>query len=297
MNKNKVMMRKTNCILRALGWTAISVMVGSFTAKAQQGPISMTLTGVQGSVTDIGVSGGVTDTFGPGSFYIGLYQFTINGIAANASTCNPLTTSDSLIPSSGLQVGQTFSSICLSPDGLLDWSEHTYDYDSFSQAAHSANPPWIGNDGIQNAAYLWQLFGDGRNLTGPQGGGLAMAMYAALYQSTGYGVLGNPGDFIPNFSDDPTAGGFYTSYLNYLTRYGPLSGPLGVSANAQVGYMLTPDPDQSGSGQEFIMLSPNTPQLTPVPEPTTLIAASMLLIPFGASALHIFRGRNRGLTF
>lgn len=270
---------------------AAVLVAGSAVTGWAQGPVTMQLSGVSDSATDVGITSGPQGmNAAPGQDYIGLYQFTITAISG---TVNP-GTQDSLIPSSGLYVGETFNSVCLSPNGGLGWSPYTYDYDNFAQAAGSAIPAaWATSNGvpvgIQNAAYLWQLFGS-KVTSGAQGAGLAMAMYAALYQSTGYGVLGNPNNFVPNFSQDAAAGAAYASYLSYLTTFGSQSSSLGVAANALNGYMLVPDP--LDGTQEFIILSPTAPNLTPVPEPTTFIAGGLLLLPLGASTLRILRKRK-----
>ena len=62
-----------------------------------------------------------------------------------------------------------------------------------------------------------------------------------------------------------------------------------ANANAKyTGYLLIPTPEsQYGLNAQEMFYN-----VTPVPEPTTLIAGALLLLPFGASTLRVLR-RNR----
>jgi hypothetical protein len=136
--------------------------------------------------------------------------------------------------------------------------------------------------GIQNAAFLWNAFG-GKVTTGSQGAGLAEAMYQVLYDSTGYGAL-NTGilSFTPEFGTDQIAQDYYKECIDYLAANGSA-----VAENVHNMGILVPNPEDSsiGAGQEFIFISA-------VPEPSTIIAGALMLLPFGASTLRILR-RNR----
>ena len=71
-----------------------------------------------------------------------------------------------------------------------------------------------------------------------------------------------------------------------------------MAATLAGGYVVVPS-DLAGSGptgpsdQEFLLLAPDeTPILEAVPEPTTMIAGALLLLPFGASVLRILRKKK-----
>ena len=52
-------------------------------------------------------------------------------------------------------------------------------------------------------------------------------------------------------------------------------------------------PNSSQMGTDFDPTAFGTATLTPVPEPTTIIAGALLLLPFGASTLRILRRKTR----
>ena len=109
----------------------------------------------------------------------------------------------------------TFWTTCLSPAGVIDGGSPaaTYYYESFAEAKNGINPSaWAWNNdtsnpqywGIQNANYLWkQVLGNNdqpTSLGADQAAGLVLAMYAALFNSDGYGMLLTGSKFDPNFS-------------------------------------------------------------------------------------------------
>jgi hypothetical protein len=191
-------------------------------------------------------------------------------------------------------IATPFYTTCLSPAGLLDWGTHTYDFLDFAHANNGLNPmAWAhsGTDlwGIQNANYLFnQVSGQIRSGGGvsgqvgtpaDQGAAMALAMYAALYNSTGYGALGGTDFTIPGLN-----GPVLTDYNDDINRIKGFSGqPL---AN---GYVLRPNPTFPGAAQDMILLGSGLPQGFAVPEPTTVIAGALLLLPLGASALRALR--------
>jgi len=139
--------------------------------------------------------------------------------------------------------------------------------------------------GIQNANYLWRTFGSGTSAlqnpgASPQdtGAALAMAMYVALYDSTGYAALGgskfSPAGLSQNVQN------LMTSDLLALTS-------ADVANNLAPGYMLVPqNPSGAGSGQEFIVLAPLEGTVVPVPEPgaTAMFGGAIALLSWVASA-------------
>jgi hypothetical protein len=113
-------------------------------------------------------------------------------------------------------------------------------------------------------------------------------MWAALYNSTAYGVLGGSAVSVSNWAGgmgSGSAGAWYNTYLGGLnaTAVGKNLGTGSVFEDASVASGGAPTP---GAGQELIY------NVTPVPEPTTIIAGAMLLLPFGASTIRLFR-KNR----
>lgn len=259
-------MRRTSYLTKMTILATTAIAVGAIDAKAS---VDMTITGLGLSTTAVGLTGPNGISITPGNDYIGLYQFTVNSVGPGGNNQNgPFT------------AGQTFYSVCLSPSGVVDQSMHSYDYDSFEQVGAGLNP-LNGNftAGIQAAAWLWANYGapNGAVTTGDQGAGLALAMYSAYY---GGGVT-------PLFNGDAAAAAAYTTYMGYLATY--LVGPPGTLT----GYMLVPDPTGSDAGQEFIVFAPSVSNLGSVPEPTTVIAGALLLLPFGASTFRVLRRKSK----
>lgn len=235
----------------------------------------------------------------------GSFTATLNG--------NQIITGDDLIGIYSFSISQgsspalstPFYTTCVSPAGLLDWGSHTYDLKTFGQEQPGLNPPglggatgWAGANpvdggyGIQNANFLFsQLSGKilGGGIGGQAGGvadqgaAMALAMYTSLYNSTALGTLGGSafqltGGLTGNVSTD------YTDDINFLT---------GAKVPVVNGYVLRPNPTFPGAGQDMILLASGLPQgFTPVPEPTTMIAGALMLLPFGASTIRILRRKS-----
>ena len=212
---------------------------------------------------------------------IGIYSFSVN------------TDSDPSLSS-------PFYTTCLSPNGLLDWAPHNCDFETFANANPGINPSsWASGNGdlwgIQNANYLFstlsgQIVGGGipdQNGNGSsladEGAAMALAMYTALYNSIGYGVVGTGPFFV-------TGGGSGTVSTDYNADMELLA--IGT-INAADGGVLRPVSGQYGAGQDMILLGAGFPPVpAPVPEPTTILAWALLLLPFGASTFRILR-KNR----
>lgn len=183
-----------------------------------------------------------------------------------------------------------FWSTCLSPAGNLDWGTHSYVSDTFSVGAPGRNPAsWAagtqGDAGIQNAQYLWRLFSPTIIASGNanQGAGLALAMYEALYDSTGYGTTDTSGNG-RFYVTQGLSGNVQTAYNTYLGALNGAQSVANVTANTGNGYILRST--ENGAGQDLIW------NVQPVPEPTTVIAGALLLLPFGISTLWRIR-KNR----
>ncbi len=261
MKKNK---------LSQVGLMAAAVLGGSLSASAS---VDMTFTW-NGSLYQAGYSAQYIN----GSDAIGIYKFTTS---AQDGVPNP------------------FYSVCLSPSGLLDGASHTYNALSFADAAPGIYPSaWAQSGGanpqywgINNAAYLWNRYGmavvnNTGNLYGDQssaGAALEFAIWTSLYNSTAYGVLGNNAWAAPTGQMDATTFGYYNGFIAGLTTSG-INGPQ-FTGNILESTVAGSGPNSGGS-QEFFMLG------SPVPEPTTMIAGALLLLPFGASTLRILARRR-----
>jgi hypothetical protein len=267
----KNIMRKLKYMVQTLALVSALVMGASLSARA-----SVTMT-----YTDSGtfaLSGFPADSAGyiNSSDLVGIYKFDTSG----GSVPNP------------------FYSVCLSPAGLLDRNSHTYDVIGFSAANPGINPPnWAYGTvagvpqywGIQNASWLWNTYG--MNIVNNTGGigfqnqraaALEFAIWTALYDSTGYGAVGSS-PWQPNGLGSG-ANSVGSSYSGYLTALNATGGNIPLyTGNILRGTSYT----LSGQQQEFLMLG------TPIPEPTTILAGALLLLPFGASTLRILRQRNR----
>jgi hypothetical protein len=107
---------------------------------------------------------------------------------------------------------------------------------------------------------------------------LQLAVWEALYDTTaGSTAYSLTGDRFSVSSGDLAARNLAATWLSQ------------VDVNARyAGYLLIPDPqNQHGLYSQEMLYN-----VTPVPEPTTMIAGALLLLPFGASTLRVLR-RNR----
>jgi hypothetical protein len=275
-------MRKSKLLVQSLALASAVVLGGSPSAWAT---VDMTFTW-SGSLWQANYSATYINT----ADAIGIYAFNTSPAIGVG---NP--------PSS------TFYSVCLSPAGLLNTDKHTYDVKPFGGGT-GANPgiypsswAWNGSGpnpqywGVQNAAYLWNTFGmkivnnTASAYTGNQSSAAAaleFAVWTALYNSIGYGQLGTPTTYwaAPTGQMDSTTRGFYTADLLALTSAG--SSIPHYTGNILEGQGAITGGANSGQSQEFFMLG------TPVPEPTTMVAGALLLLPFGASTLRFLR-KNR----
>jgi hypothetical protein len=254
-------MRKTTCLFKTLALASAVLLGARVSTKAT---ITLALENAS-SRSEYGFTAtipGFSDSIA--NYYIGVYRFYEIGIPDGS---NP------------------FYSVCLSPGGNLNWGTYKYDQLTFEQANPGANPAtwaYSGSDlwGIQNANWLWRQFGSSAT-TPDKGAGLALAMFAALYNSTGYGQvdLSITAPFQVTYWADHT--GAATAYYNDLTAL-TASGAFDTSKDIYYGYVLRPQEGQ-GIGQDFILIG------TPVPEFTTLLAGALLLLPFGASTVRVMR--------
>ena len=255
------------------------------TAMNSQATVDLTLTDLGYSVAG-GISGTLNGVGVLSGDYIGLYGFTV-GPANDVG--------------GGVQVPSPFYSVCIAPEGNLTYGTYSYTAKTFAQAAPGLNPSGLWSTagafhdaGIQNANALYSTFESlivnhvnfgGVGSSAEQGAALALAMYTALYDSTGYNATTTSGMFnITSFGSGNIAAD-YSLMLAVLT---------GSSLTRVAGTILVPNnPNPAGpSGQEFptVIGIPNT--FPGVPEPSTVMAGLLLLMPFGTSALRTLRRKS-----
>lgn len=187
---------------------------------------------------------------------------------------------------SGVSGFASFSTVCLSLNGSLTGGPHTYSQEVFNGEL-GLNPAWGANNGpgnvgsdfanaykaINNAAYLFATLSPSVTT---DWGALQIAVWAALYNTDSSGNLTGT-RFSTVFGGVDDTENTAATYLTMLPSGG---------AGSYVGYMLKPSEGNPPSGQELIF------NPTPVPEPTTMIAGALLLLPFGASTIRFLR-KNR----
>jgi hypothetical protein len=261
-------MRESKSLVQTVVLAVAVLLAGGLSAKA-----TITLQLVDGnSKAESGfTSAGSAGAAITGNELIGIYLFNSSG---TEGPVNP------------------FWSTCMSPNGNLDWNSHNYTSLGFAAGSPGQNPAsWstagTGDSGIQNAQYLWRVFSPTiiASGTADQGAGLALAMYEALYESTGYGTT-DTADAGKFYVTAGLSGAVLTAYNSYLGALNTASSAANVSANLGNGYVLRST--ETGAGQDLIW------SVSPVPEPTTMIAGALLLLPVGASTLRILR-KNRAV--
>jgi len=273
---------KNTKLAKAFGLAAVFVLGAVCSATAS---VTMTFTwsgtlyqsGYTADLNTPSYSGQVVN----GNDAIGIYAFNVSQVTApSPSTPNPL------------------YSVCLSPAGLLDTGTYTYNTIPFTGVG-GASPgiypsQWaVGAGeqpyGINNAAYLWSTYGSGilASKDSAAAAALEFAIWTALYNSTGYAQLGN--DYFTVNGLSGTTSDDYTAYLKGL-KDSTFSG--GYTGDILEGQGAVSGGPNSGQSQEFFLLQPASQVATPVPEPATIFAGAMLLLPIGVSAARILRKKS-----
>ena len=267
-------MKTNHNVNRLLAISAVG-MVAASVANAQQVTMNFVDIGTYAqSVPTQTLPDGAS--WSPGAY--GVYSFNVSVIT------------DGTIP--GLAAGDTFWSTCLSPGGDVDGCSYTYNYQTFAAASPGLNPAaWTSGNGqlwgIQNAQYLWKTFGSsssglqtipvGTQAKQDAGTALELAMYVALYDSTGYGAY-TLGAFNPT-----VASGLSQNVYDEMNADLGVLNPIAVGNNLANGYLLTPTSGES-AGQQFIIMVPGSA----VPEPAAYgaLAAACLLLVFLGQQFH-----------
>jgi hypothetical protein len=223
------------------------------------------------------------------AFTVAIDGTSINGALAGGILINKMA-GDASLPSS-------YVTVCTDIEGTL-YLGQSYVYATpvipFSGQS-GVNPQWgtganSAAGAIQNAAHIFytdgQLTSAGLGGTTEQKAALQLAVWEALYNTTALGTV--TGTRFTVSGGDAAAINLASSYLSGLTGNYSLN-----------GYLLYPNPlsgvNADGEPPQELLISVSgspTVVTAPVPEPTTIIAGALLLLPFGASTLRILR-RNR----
>lgn len=201
------------------------------------------------------------------------------------------------VPPSGYEGIENFTTVCVDLKGHLYLGQkYTFGVAEFDNQ-YGAHPTWgtpaypaatlPAEKAIQNAAHLYATYAGSRS-GAVQWAGLQLAIWAAIYNTTESGTysLGDANTRFQVLGDD---GGAAQEAASLLTAIASIPLP----SNGYIGHLLQPEERYvNGSwaavtdGQELLI------GVTPVPEPSTILAAALLLLPFGASAFRVLRKRN-----
>jgi hypothetical protein len=185
-----------------------------------------------------------------------------------------------------LYLGYTYSyATPVTPFNNQAGVDPTWGADNASTPPHAIDPA-SASAAIQNAAYVFYHYGGltAGGITGSteQMAALQLAVWAALYDTTSSGNVefNSTSRFWVSGGSDPAA----------ITEAASLLQGLDGSYSYK-GFLLYPDPPNGGNngiGQS----DPPQELFIAVPEPSTIIAGALMLLPFGASTIRILR-RNR----
>lgn len=245
--------------------------------------MGFSLSAARASVTYSIANGGLE------SFNITIDSTSINGALAGGILLNEVSSTDPSMPGS-------YTTVCTDIGGTLYLGQnYTYDTPPTSFAGQSGvQPTWgDGTSGsaaaaIQNAAYLFytygQLTGTGIGGTTDQKAALQLAVWAALYNTTGSGTVAGTRFSVAGSSTAITLAENYLIDLNAQSDVGNFG---------YNGWLLTPDPAIGGINANADGKPPQELLIgTPVPEAPTVIAGMLLLLPFAASTYRILRRKH-----
>jgi hypothetical protein len=216
------------------------------------------------------------------SFNLGIDGNSFNGALAGGILINRV--------SGDLSMPSSYVTVCTDIGGTLYLGQqYTYNTPQIPFSGQSGiNPNWGdgSNDGsaakaIQNAAYLFYTYGQltstGLGGTTQERAALQLAVWAALYNTTVLGTV--TGTRFTVSSGDAAAIALANTWLTGLT--GSSSFP---------GYLLYPSQltgvNADGMPPQELLIG------SAIPESPTVIAGALLLLPFAASTLRIFRKKQ-----
>jgi hypothetical protein len=231
------------------------------------------------------------------------FNLTMDGVTINSGLAGGI----QLNYVSGM--GSSFASVCTDISGVL-YLGYNYSYAAPTGFAGQSglDPTWgagnaSGLNNVANAAAAIQAAADifykyGSVLTSgttDQKAGLQLAVWAALYNTVGGATPSTSLDGsrfdVLGASSQTWSGSWGRTYAGTTAAIDDAITYIGaVNFNDQyTGAIMTPSPaNQYGLPAQEVLTT-----VTPVPEPTTLIAGGLLLLPFAASAL---RSRSRRVT-
>ena len=186
------------------------------------------------------------------------------------------------------QNGQlTIQTFCT--DVSVDWkNSDTYTAENFAGQT-GVSPQWAGSAAIQDVAYLYATYFVGQTLNLDQDAGMQLAIWKLLYDTSADGTISSS---VSSFgSGKLQAWGFGTTAMNdaenYISDVMAARSTDGSNFPTYAGLWLKPD---DGDSQGLIYTSGTpTGNLTPVPEPSTIFAGAMLLLPLGVGISRTLR--------
>jgi len=284
-------MKKTKYIAQTLAVATVTLLSVS-TAKAQE---------VKYSISDGGLeSFNLSYNYGPG---------TANDDSVSGALAGGIAITKQAGGSMPGGFPASYVTVCTDIGGTVyEGSTYGYDLDSFANQV-GIRPEWGLNaydgtlggqlpieqgEAIQNAAQLFYAHYSvlsGSSTTDKAA--LQLAVWAAVYDTSYGGTVapiattlgsGVGGARFAVSSGDSAAISEADSWLSVLN-----------GTYTYTGNLLFPDPNTTqgnGDGEPVQELMMRTTDATPVPEPTTLIAGALFVLPFGASTLRFLR-KNR----
>lgn len=264
-------MKINNQILRLFVATGLAVVAASAQAGIMIGDsLTVTSTGLTGVGGYVSYNGGSWLRTTAGAFSLNVVDTT--------------------------QAGATLQIQSFCTDVGVAWKNtDVYTAKTFSDAGTGVYPAWsAGESSIQAAAYLYNTYFVGQTLTAAQDASLQLAIWKVLYDSSVGGLVA-----------DTSFGAGKLQAFGFTGTIVADAAVLVQNVNTAItsgkfvtytGVWLSPDDGKS----QGLIYSPGTPvnsnvPATSVPEPTTIVAGALMLLPFGVSAFKIIRRKQVAL--